>query len=220
MPQPFAITDRAAFIQEHTELHEPPLVPEVRLYLADEDAPIWRFTEEQLAERGLPPPFWAFAWAGGQALSRYILDNPEIVAGQSVLDFGSGSGLIAIAAMKAGARAALAADIDLFACAACDLNAPANNVRVASTAQNLVGVLDQDWGTVLVGDMCYEQPLAGDVETWLRALSARGTNIYIGDPGRTYLPKDRLEKITSYAVKTQRDLEDTDVRSTSVWRLI
>lgn len=174
-------------------------------------------SEEDLADAGLPPPFWAFAWAGGQALARYVLDNPSLVAGKRVLDFGSGSAIVALAALKAGARPALAADIDPFACAAATLNAAANGLSLEATSHDLIGE-SGDWEIILVGDMCYEQPLAGDIGRWLEAEQGRGVAVLIGDPGRTYLPKDRLEKLVSYAVKTSRALEDTDVRNTSVWR--
>jgi len=185
--------------------------------LATETDALWEMGEEGLADAGVPPPFWAFAWAGGQALTRYLLDHPQIVANKRILDFGSGSGIVGLAAMKAGAASVLAADIDVFACVAATLNAEANNVAVSTTDENLIGS-NGDWDVILVGDMCYEQPLAGEIETWLRTASDAGAHVLIGDPGRTYLPKDRLEKLTSYAVKTQRALEDTDVRNTSVWQ--
>lgn len=209
-----------AFIRANTALHEPPLVPEVRLHLATEVVPIWQMTEEELEKTGLPPPFWAFAWAGGQALARYILDHPETVRGKRVLDFGSGSGLIAIAAMKAGAISALAADIDLFAAAAIELNAEVNNSSLLVETEDIVGVPNQGWDVILVGDMCYERPLAERIENWVHDLVADGAQTLIGDPGRTYLPKSGLEKLISYAVKTTRELEDTDVRNTSVWRVL
>lgn len=215
-----AARDPARFIRDNTVLHEPPLVPEVRLHLASEIVPIWQMTEEELEKTGLPPPFWAFAWAGGQALSRYILDNPGIVTGRRVLDFGSGSGMIGIAAMKAGAASVLAADIDRFAVSAIALNAAVNEVAIAVTAEDIVGVENRGWDVVLVGDMCYERPLAERVEAWLRRLAGEGVTVLIGDPGRTYLPKSGLEKLTSYAVMTTRELEDTDVRNTSVWRVL
>ncbi|MDO9127849.1 MAG: methyltransferase [Parvibaculum sp.] len=215
-----AARDPARFIRDNTLLPEPPLVPEIRLHLASEIVPIWQMTEEELEKTGLPPPFWAFAWAGGQALSRYILDNPGIVADRRVLDFGSGSGMIGIAAMKAGAASVLAADIDRFAVSAIALNAAVNEVAVAVTAEDIVGVENRGWDVVLVGDMCYERPLAERVEAWLRRLAGEGVTVLIGDPGRTYLPKSGLEKLTSYAVMTTRELEDTDVRNTSVWRVL
>ena len=209
-----------AFIRANTVPHEPPLVPEIRLHLASEIVPIWQMTEEELERSGLPPPFWAFAWAGGQALARYILDHPDTVRGKRVLDFGSGSGLVAIAALKAGAGETLAADIDEFARAAIAINAEVNGVSLNVTGEDLAGASNQGWDVVLIGDMCYEQPLAGRIENWIHDMSRRGTLVLIGDPGRTYLPKSGLEKLISYAVKTTRELEDTDVRNTSVWRVI
>ena len=152
--------------------------------------------------------------------SRYILDHPEVVRGKRVLDFGSGSGLIAIAAMKAGARSVLAADIDSFAAAAIVLNAEVNDVSVVVTDENLVGAPNGGWDVILIGDMCYERPLAESIEIWIHGLVVEGAVAFIGDPGRTYLPKTGLEKIISYAVKTTRELEDTDVRNTSVWRVL
>lgn len=212
--------DPVAFIRANTILHEPPLIPEIRLHLASEIVPIWQMTEEELERTGLPPPFWAFAWAGGQALSRYILDHPDVVRGKRILDFGSGSGLIAIAAMKAGARSVLAADIDPFAATAIALNAKVNDVSVVVTDENLIGTANQGWDVVLIGDMCYERPLAESLEIWVRNMVAQGTTALIGDPGRTHLPKMGLDKLISYAVKTTRELEDTDVRNTSVWRIV
>lgn len=212
--------DPAAFIRANTMLHEPPLVPEVKLHLASEIVPIWQMTEEELEKSGLPPPFWAFAWAGGQALARYILDHPETVAGKRVLDFGAGSGMIGIAAMKANAASVLSADIDPFAAASIRLNAEVNGISLNVTTDDIVGSANGGWDVILIGDMCYERPLAERIETWVHSLVDGGATAYIGDPGRTYLPKSGLEKIVSYAVKTTRELEDTDVRNTSVWRVI
>jgi len=212
--------DPAAFIRANTALHEPPLVPEVKLHLASEIVPIWQMTEEELEKSGLPPPFWAFAWAGGQALSRYILDHPEIVRGKRVLDFGSGSGMIGIAAMKANAASVLAADIDIFAAASIRLNAEVNGVSLNVTTDDIVGSPNLGWDVILIGDMCYERPLAERIEKWVHSLVDGGATALIGDPGRTYLPKSGLEKLISYAVKTTRELEDTDVRNTSVWRVV
>lgn len=213
------LTDHRQFILDNTLLHEPPLVPEIRLHLASEIVPIWQMTEEELAQNGLPPPFWAFAWAGGQALSRYIMDHSSVVTGKTVLDFGAGSGMVGIAALKANASSVFSADIDAFAIAACKLNAEVNKVSLLVTCDDIIGS-DQGWDVVLVGDMCYEQPLSQRIEIWLRSLVARGALVLIGDPGRTYLPRHGMEKIVAYAVKTTRELEDMDVRNTSVWRLL
>ena len=211
--------DPQSFVVANTLLQEPPLVPEIALHLASEVVPLWQATEEALSRMGLPPPFWAFAWAGGQALARYILDYPEVVAGKRVLDFASGCGIAAIAAAKAGAARVEASEIDAFALAALELNGEANAVEIAATGEDLIG-RDEGWEVVLAGDICYERELAERVFAWLRVLSARGAVVLIGDPRRTYLPKDGLERVISYAVKTTRELEDSDVRNASVWRVL
>ena len=210
--------DPAAFILANTAVDTPPLVAEIRLRLATERAPIWHATEGDLAHLGVPPPFWAFAWAGGQALARYLLDTPETVAGKRVLDFGSGSGLVAIAAARAGAASVTASDIDPFAVAAIGLNADLNGVTVSATEDDLIGT-DGPWDVVLTGDICYERPLAESAVDWLTRLSATGTAVLIGDPGRTFLPQQGLDWVIRYAVKTATELEDTDVRNAVVWRI-
>jgi predicted nicotinamide N-methyase len=212
--------ERRAFIVANTRLQHPPHTPELQLNLADEVTPIWRMTEEALAEIGLPPPFWAFAWAGGQALARYILDNPSIVAGKRCIDFASGSGIVAIAAMKAGAASVLAADIDPFCEPAIGLNADANGVALEVTDRNLLDAPPPAWAQViLAGDICYEKPLAEQVMAWLAAAKAQGSAALIGDPGRSYFPREGLTKLAEYQVQTTRELEDFEVKKTCVWTL-
>ena len=211
--------DPAAFVRANTALERPPLVPELELYLASEILPIWQATEADLSDMGLPPPYWAFAWAGGQALTRYLLDNPEVVAGKRVLDFASGSGLAAIAAARAGAATVTASEIDPYAVAAIRLNADYNGVSIICIQEDVIG-RHGDWDVVLAGDICYEKPLADRVMQWLRDLAASGIPVLLGDPGRNYLPKDGLEWVVRYAVKTTRELEDTDVRNAVVWRVL
>lgn len=210
---------RRAFILDNTRLQPTPHAPELSLHLADEITPIWKLTEEALEEIGLPPPFWAFAWAGGQALARYILDHPETVAGKRVIDFATGSGIVAIAAMKAGAASVLAADIDIFCEAAVGLNAQANGVEVAFTDVNLLDAPPPVADVLLAGDICYEGPMAEAVMSWLRQGRATGASVLIGDPGRTYFRKDDLLKLAEYQVETTRELEDFAVKRTSVWTL-
>jgi predicted nicotinamide N-methyase len=195
-------------------------VPEIRLHLATEVTLIWQATEETLARNGLPPPFWAFAWAGGQALARYILDHPQQVAGRSVLDFGAGSGLVAIAAAKAGAAAVLAAEIDHFAAAAIAANAELNSVDVAVTTVDLLDTFDARWQIVAAGDVCYEQQMADQVTAWLRSLACRGSVVLLGDPGRAYLPRDGLRERARYVVPTSRELEGCEFRSGVVWEVL
>ena len=210
---------RRAFILENTRIQPPPHTPELNLHLADEVTPIWRLTEEALAEIGLPPPFWAFAWAGGQALARYVLDHSDEVAGKRVLDFASGSGIVGIAAMRAGAGHTLATDIDPFCGAALAVNAELNDVRIDFTDQNLLDAPPPDVDVILAGDICYEKPLATQVMDWLAAAHVRGTRVLIGDPGRSYFPRVGLEKLAEYEVPTTRELEDREVKKTAVWTL-
>ncbi|WP_273726455.1 methyltransferase [Brucella gallinifaecis] len=205
------------FILANTGLQAPPHVPEINLYLADEAHDLWHKTEEELATIGLPPPFWAFAWAGGQGVARYILDHPDTVKDKAVLDFASGSGLVAIAAMKAGAKSVIASDIDPFALPAIEINAGANDVAITPTLTDLI---DQDhgWEVVLAGDVFYEKPLADRLIPWFSKLAARGASIIVGDPGRSYLPKHRLEQLAVYSVPVTRALENAEVKRTTVWR--
>jgi predicted nicotinamide N-methyase len=211
--------DPLAFIRANTAIATPSLIPEIRLHLAIEITPIWHATEASLQETGLPPPFWAFAWAGGQALARFVLDHPERVRGRRVLDFGSGSGLVAIAAALAGAARVEAAEIDGFAAAAIGLNAGLNGCAVELVMADLIGSACAA-ETVLVGDMCYERPLAEALTAWLRGLAGAGVEILLGDPGRTYLPKEGLEEVARYAVPTSLELEDREIRTGIVWRLL
>ena len=209
---------RRDFIVANTRLQRPPHTPEIQLHLADEITPIWKLTEEALEEIGLPPPFWAFAWAGGQALARYLIDHREIVAGKRVIDFAAGSGLVGIAARLAGAREVLCADIDAYSEAAVALNAQANGVVCAFTAQNLLDAPAPAWAQViLAGDICYEKPLAEQVLAWLAAAKTAGATVLIGDPGRSYFPRTGLTKLAEYQVATTRELEDMAVKKTSVW---
>jgi len=212
------IDDIPAFIRKNTRVMAASYVPEVRLYLADDAVSLWELTEEQLGELGLPPPFWAFAWAGGQALARYVLDQPEIVRGKSVLDMASGSGLVAIAALQAGAARALAVDIDRFAGDAAQLNAALNNVTLETTDADLIGA-EAPHDVILVGDLFYDRDLAPRVFAWLTALQAQGKTVLIGDPGRTYLPKEKLTQIAAYDIPVTRALEDAELKRAAVWAL-
>ncbi|MER8501426.1 MULTISPECIES: methyltransferase [unclassified Mesorhizobium] len=206
------------FILDNTALMAPPHVPEIRLHLADEAHELWRRTEDELTEIGLPPPFWAFAWAGGQGLARYILDNPAAVRGKRVLDFASGSGVVAIAAVKAGAAEVIAADIDPFCATAIRLNAEANGTEIKFLIGDCIGS-DAGWDVVLAGDVFYDKTFADRLMPWFARLRARGADILVGDPGRSYLPKTGLEPLDVYEVAVTRALEDAEVKRTTVWRL-
>lgn len=213
------VRDHAAFVRAETRARPVPIAPEISLRVADEAVPLWSRTEEQLAEIGLPPPFWAFAWAGGQALARYLLDHPEAARGRRVLDVGSGSGLVAIAAMKAGAASALAVDIDPFALAAIAINAADNGVRIEASGGDPIEGQRPAVDLVTVGDLFYERDTAARLLDWLDGFLAEGVPVLIGDPGRSYLPKARLGNLADYAVPTTRELEDLEIKNTSVWRL-
>ena len=195
-------------------------MPEIRLRLATEITPIWRATEKILARSAVPPPFWAFAWPGGQALARYLLDHRKEVAGRVVLDFGSGSGLVAIAAAKAGAVQVLAAEIDHFAAAAIGANAALNRVVVTVTMGDVIDTTDPCCEIVTAGDVCYEQPMAERVTDWLRLLAKRDKLVLLSDPGRAYLPAEGLRERARYLVPTSRDLEDRETRETVVWEVM
>ena len=209
--------DAEAFILGNTSLMAPPHVPEIRLHLADEAHDLWQKTEEELHEIGLPPPFWAFAWAGGQGLARYVLDHSELVAGRRILDFASGSGLVAIAAAMAGARSVTAADTDPFCETAIRLNAAANDVAVTFFPADLIGERG-DWDVLLAGDVFYDRVLAERLVPWFQELRRDGVVVLIGDPGRSYLPKSGLERLAVYEVPVTRALEDSEIKRTTVWR--
>ena len=217
---PSAASDKAIFIHANTRLRPVPLVPEIAIHVADESVPIWLKTEEELGEMGLPPPFWAFAWAGGQALSRYVLDHADAVAGKSVLDLASGSGLVGIAAMKAGAREVIAADIDAFSLAAIAINASANGVRLTACSDDLLASsANERWDVILAGDIFYERETAERAFAFLSRQAERGATVLIGDPGRSYLPKERLTKLAEYSVPVTRELEDAEIKRTAVWTI-
>ena len=211
------ICDREAFVRDNTRLLAPPLAPNMRLHLADEAVALWQKTEEELDEIGLPPPFWAFAWAGGQALARYVGDNPELVAGKRVLDFASGSGLVAIAAAMAGAARVEASEIDEFAQVAIALNARQNDVAVRVLAEDVVGA-DRRWDVILAGDVSYQKDMAEAVTGWLEGLARRGALVLIGDPRRSYLALDRLECLIEYGVPVTRALEDSEIKRAGVFK--
>jgi predicted nicotinamide N-methyase len=214
------VVEPETFIRANTKIAAPPLVPEIQLYQATEITPLWHATETTLERHQLPPPYWAFPWAGGQALARHMLDHRDLIEGKRVLDFGAGSGLVAIAAAKSGATSVTAAEIDPFAVAAIRLNAALNRVSVTAENRDLIGSAEHPWDIVLVGDMCYERPLAERLTEWLKDLARAGVTVLLGDPGRAYLPKEGLREIARYTVPTSLELEDRTSRETIVSRLV
>ncbi len=213
-----AIEKARSFIARHTRITSSPLVPEIDLHLADEITPIWQATEETLKQMNVSPPYWAFAWPGGQAMARFILDHPRRFAGQRVLDFAAGAGLCAIAAAKVGASQVLAADIDPLATIALAMNAERNDVTFPIESSDIVGS-ESAWDIVVAGDVCYERPMADRVTQWLRHLAQKGTIVLLADPGRAYLPKEGLQEIARYKVPTTLELEDRTERETILWQM-
>lgn len=211
--------DAEAFIRAHTAIARPPLVPEVALHLATEITPIWQASEDWLRQTGIEPPFWAFAWPGGQALARLVLDGPEAVAGRRVLDFAAGCGIAAIAAVQAGAAVVEAAEIDPLAIAACRVNAALNGVDLVLPTDDVVGAACR-WDIILAGDVCYEAPMTAHILPWLRAMAASGAEVWLADPGRAYLPRDGLSPLGSFRVPTSLELEDRTERIVTIARLL
>ncbi|TCB92156.1 methyltransferase [Micromonospora zingiberis] len=206
-----------AFVRLHARLAPVAFVPEVRLHQADEPIGLWELTEGEFRS-DQPPPFWAFAWAGGQGLARYVTDHPELFAGRRVLDLASGSGLVAIAAARAGAAAVRAVEVDPLAVAAIALNAEANGVPVdAELADILDG--DADAEVVLAGDVFYSAAMANRVLRFLLRAARGGAQVYVGDPGRAFLPRDRFDELASYDVPVSEALESVRVKRTTVWQL-
>jgi predicted nicotinamide N-methyase len=212
--------EMAEFIRAHTVPVTTALVPEITLQLATEITPLWQLTEERLKGGDLPPPFWAFAWPGGQGLARYILDHPAEVADKRVLDFAAGCGIAAIAAAKAGAKCAMADDIDTLAQAAIPINAAHNSVNV-----DIHRVMDMEKpptsaDLIIVGDVCYQQAMSATVMRWLYRCLEKGVRVLIADPGRAYVPKEGMKELARYEVPTSRDLEDRESRTVIVWELM
>ena len=210
----------AAFIAANTKIVSPPLVPEIKLRLATEITPIWQATETELQEIGIPPPFWAFCWPGGQALARYVLDNPDIVRGKRVLEFAAGGAVSGIAAAVGGAGEVIANDIDAMAVAAAQINAALNKVTLTPSTENyLMRETPGSCDVILAGDIFYEQSPAVEIEAFLRREAASGAVVLIGDPGRKYLPIKNLQEVMRYEVPTSLELEDREMRYGVVWRV-
>jgi predicted nicotinamide N-methyase len=209
-----------AFILAETAPTRTALVPEIALHLAAEVTPLWQATEDSLAQAQLPPPFWAFAWPGGQALARFLLDRPETVRGLSVLDFAAGCGIAAIAAALCGASSVAASEIDPFAIAALMLNAEHNQVALEILDRDLLDAPAGPYDLILAGDLCYERPMAERVLAWLREAARRGVPVLLADPGRAYLARDGLVELATYAVPTSLELEDRTVKPTTIYRLL
>jgi len=211
--------EMAEFIKAQTVIASASLAPEIKLHLATEITPLWQLTEERLKGGDLPPPFWAFAWPGGQGLARYALDHADEFKGRRVLDFAAGCGIAAIAAAQAGAARALADDIDLLAQTSILMNAAENNVKV-----EIQRILDMDRpftgaDIIMVGDVCYQQAMSIVIMRWLNLCRGKGARILIADPGRAYAPKEGLTELARYDVPTSKELEDKEIRTVIVGEL-
>jgi predicted nicotinamide N-methyase len=211
------VSGGAGFVAAQTVVDRAPLVPEIRLHLAREITPIWQATERFLEQANIEPPFWAFAWPGGQALARHVLDHPALVAGRRVLDFACGGGIAAIACAMAGAAEVLGAEIDPMAAAAFAANVALNGVRAAVTVADLVG-RDCAWDLILCGDVCYEAPMTRHILPWLRRMAGLA-EVWVADPGRAYLPREGLVAFADYAVATTLELEDRLERRVVLYRM-
>jgi predicted nicotinamide N-methyase len=212
------LNDAERLIREHCRVHPAPLVPEIRLYTAEQLVPLWQATEWRA---GAPqqPPFWAFAWPGSAALARYVLDMPEVVRGRSVLDFGAGSGLAAIAAVRAGAARVIACDVDPLAAAVQQMNASLNDAAFHIETGDCTSSVEQP-EVILAGDVCYEREPAEATLQWLRAQAADGVVVLLADPGRHYAPSDGLELLGTYVVPVLYELESVPVKRTRLWRTL
>jgi predicted nicotinamide N-methyase len=219
VPRALPLSRRRSLVAHHTRLRAVAGVAGVRLHLADDLDPVWQATEEALGTEGAPIPFWAFAWAGGLALARYVQEHPDEVAGLRVLDFGTGSGLVAIAAAQAGATQVIAADVDPFAEAAVGMNTRANGIHLAYVRRDLLQEPPPVVDVLLAADTWYEGPLAERVLPWLRSAAAHGTRVLVGDPGRKYLPASGFTELARYDVRTTTTLEDHDVVEARVFTL-
>ena len=212
------MSDREAFIRSQTRPLPVPSVPEITLYQADAVTPLWQMTQDDLARNELPPPFWAFPWAGGQALARYILDHPECVRGKHVVDIASGSGLVAIAAAIAGAAQVTANDIDPYSGAAVALNAQLNGVAITFDGRDLLTGQPPEAGVFLAGDIAYEKAMSAAMLTFFSRAVSLGSIVYLGDPHRSYFPKG-LRRCADYDIVTTADIEDSEVKPATVWAL-
>lgn len=214
--------DPEGFICRNTALETPAMVPEFRLWLATEYVPIWQATEAWLEEQNVDPPYWAFCWPGGQAVARYLLDNPTLVEGKRVVDFAAGSGVSSMAAARAGAASVVANDIDALSLIAARLNASANDLAIETSSEDWLAGLDgvPDADVVIAGDVCYEREMSARALAWLRGHAARGRLVLLGDPGRNYFSAQGLEERARYDIPTSLQLENRGMRETVVWRVL
>jgi predicted nicotinamide N-methyase len=213
-----SLPSRLAFVRRHTRLQDVPDVPGLRLHLGDDVTTVWHRTGEFLRLADPPLPYWAFAWSGGLGIARHLVDHPEEVAGRSVVDVGTGSGLCAIVAARLGAGSVQGIDIDPFAAAAVELNVRANRVRVGFSGRDPLGDPPPACDVLLAGDVSYEGPMAERMTAWLRSAAANGARVLVGDPGRAYLPTG-MERLATYRVRTSREIEESEATEAVIYRI-
>lgn len=214
--------DPEGFIRANTALETPAMVPEFKLWLATEYVPIWQATEAWMEEQNIDPPYWAFCWPGGQAVARYLLDNPDLVSGRRVIDFAAGSGVSSMAAARAGAAAVTANDIDVLSLVAARLNAAANGLALEVSSEDWLARPEAapDTDVVIAGDVCYEREMSTRALAWLRGHARAGRLVLLGDPGRNYFSAQGLEECARYDIPTSLQLENRGMRETVVWRVL
>jgi predicted nicotinamide N-methyase len=214
--------DPEAFVRANTALAAPAMVPEFRLWLASEYVPIWQATEDWLEKQNVDPPYWAFCWPGGQAIARHLLDHPELVRGRRVVDFAAGSAVSSLAAVRAGAREAIANDIDALSLVAARLNARANGLALTTDGEDWLakGDGEPEADVVIAGDVCYEREMSARALQWLRSHANKGRLVLLGDPGRNYFTAQGLEECARYRIPTSLQLENRGMRETVVWRVL
>lgn len=214
--------DPEAFVRSNTALDVPAMVPEFKLWLASEYVPIWQATEDWLEQQNVDPPYWAFCWPGGQAIARFLLDNPELVKGRRVLDFAAGSGVSSLAAARAGASSVVCNDIDALSLVAARLNADANGLAIETSAEDWLSesVPTPEAEIVIAGDVCYEKEMSGRALAWLRGQARKGRLVLLGDPGRNYFNAQLLKEKARYEIPTSLQLENRGMRETVVWQVL
>lgn len=214
------VGDMVGLIRDQTRPESAPLTPELKMHMASAITPLWRATEATLEKTGMPPPYWAFAWPGSQAIARLVLDSPALVRGRRVLDFAAGGGLIAMACARMGAARVIAVDIDPIAEVALALNAKLNRLAIQTSHHDIVGQALREIDLVLAGDVFYERALAQRILPWFHQLAKAGKTVLVGDPGRAYLPSTGIEPIATYTVPTSMELEDRETKDTTVWKVL
>ena len=210
-------TSSIDFIKSHTEIISNPLIPELSLYMVTENCPMWRMNEDDVAELGIEAPYWGFSWPGGHALARHIIDHPQLVKNKTILDFGTGAGIVAIAASIAGAKKVIACDTDPLALDATQLNASLNKVKIETCPENLIGTYDPQWEVILAADVCYEAQLTEEIAQWLHQMHGKRIEVLFADPKRGWLQQHSVREVAQYETPCDIDCRGTYLQNTYVY---